>query len=314
MHGEVRVTVIATGFDRAVTGEPPVVARRAAAGPGVLNFPAPRQRPSAPGAAAAGRRAPGAPAHAAGAPADRHRRAGDGDPHLHPSADGLMGRARLLGAGAVLLGAGGFALSGHWPWRRLPPPAPPPVAVVPDLSVEIADTLRRGETLSELLARQGVADLDLNRIENRGALDPRRLRSGLVFRFTRPAPDSQPIRISVRSSPEERVVFTREGAGWSGAIETDRLAGRAGPDRGSDRQLALRGDRRAGPRFPARIRKIGCGWPGTSPTSTPGRWTLPATSRRATVSGCSSSAWCRPTVRCGSAGSSPATSRCRARA
>jgi murein DD-endopeptidase MepM/ murein hydrolase activator NlpD len=140
-----------------------------------------------------------------------------------------MGRARLLGAGAVLLGASGFALSGYWPWRRLPPPAPPPVAVVPDPSVEIADTLRPGETLSELLARQGVADLDLNQIENRGALDPRRLRSGLIFRFTRPAPDSQPIRISVRSSPEERVVFTREGAGWSGAIET--IAWRAEPAR-----------------------------------------------------------------------------------
>jgi cell division protein FtsZ len=49
MHGEVRVTVIATGFDRAVvSSEPPMVARQAAAGPGVLNFPAPRQRPSAP--------------------------------------------------------------------------------------------------------------------------------------------------------------------------------------------------------------------------------------------------------------------------
>jgi cell division protein FtsZ len=48
MHGEVRVTVIATGFDRAVTGEPHVVARPAATGPGVLNFPPPRQRPSAP--------------------------------------------------------------------------------------------------------------------------------------------------------------------------------------------------------------------------------------------------------------------------
>ena len=140
-----------------------------------------------------------------------------------------MGRARLLGAGAVLLGASGFALSGHWPWRRLPPPAPPPVVVVPDLSVEVADTLRPGETLSELLARQGVADLDLNRVENRGALDARRLRSGLIFRFTRPAPDSQPIRISVRSSPEERVVFTRVSGGWSGAIET--IAWRAEPVR-----------------------------------------------------------------------------------
>jgi murein DD-endopeptidase MepM/ murein hydrolase activator NlpD len=131
-----------------------------------------------------------------------------------------MGRARLLGAGVVLLGTAGFALSGHWPWRRLPPSAPRPVAIVPDLSIETADTLRRGETLSQLLARQDVADLDVGRIEPRGTLDPRRLRSGLIFRFTRPAPDSQPTRISVRSSPEEQVVFTRNGGSWSGAVET----------------------------------------------------------------------------------------------
>jgi cell division protein FtsZ len=46
MHGEVRVTVIATGFDRAVTGEQTPTVRPA--GPGVLNFPAPRQRSSMP--------------------------------------------------------------------------------------------------------------------------------------------------------------------------------------------------------------------------------------------------------------------------
>jgi murein DD-endopeptidase MepM/ murein hydrolase activator NlpD len=140
-----------------------------------------------------------------------------------------MDRTRLLGAGVVLFSAAGFALSGHWPWRRLPPPAPPPVVVVPDLSVEVADTLRPGETLSELLARQGVADLDLGRIETRGGLDPRRLRSGLIFRFTRPAPDSQPTRIAVRSSPEEMVVFIRSGGSWSGAVET--IAWRAEPVR-----------------------------------------------------------------------------------
>ena len=39
MHGEVRVTVIATGFDRAVTGDPRLAA---SAGPGVLNFPSKR--------------------------------------------------------------------------------------------------------------------------------------------------------------------------------------------------------------------------------------------------------------------------------
>ena len=143
-----------------------------------------------------------------------------------------MGRGRLLGAGAVLLGAAGFALSGHWPWRRLPATtaaAAPPVVAVPDRSVEIADTLRSGETLSELLARQGVADLDLSRVESHGSLDPRRLRSGLVFRFRRPTADSQPTRISVRTSPEELVVFKRVADGWSGAVEA--IAWRAEPVR-----------------------------------------------------------------------------------
>jgi murein DD-endopeptidase MepM/ murein hydrolase activator NlpD len=141
-----------------------------------------------------------------------------------------MGRGRFLGAGTVLLGAAGFALSGHWPWRRLPArPVAPPVVVVPDRSVEIADTLRRGETLSELLARQGVADLDLARVESHGSLDPRRLRPGLVFRFRRPAPDSGPTRISVRSTPEELVVFHRTDGGWNGAVEP--IAWRAEPVR-----------------------------------------------------------------------------------
>ncbi|MEO8294283.1 MAG: cell division protein FtsZ [Gemmatimonadota bacterium] len=40
MHGEVRVTVIATGFDRAVTGDPHQ--QRASAAPGVLAFPSKR--------------------------------------------------------------------------------------------------------------------------------------------------------------------------------------------------------------------------------------------------------------------------------
>jgi cell division protein FtsZ len=47
MHGEVRVTVIATGFDRAVASDQPL--SRASGAAGVLNFPAQRPpRPSAP--------------------------------------------------------------------------------------------------------------------------------------------------------------------------------------------------------------------------------------------------------------------------
>ena len=50
MHGEIRVTVIATGFDRAVSGDEPMMARPATPAAGVLNFPT-----SAPAALLAGR-------------------------------------------------------------------------------------------------------------------------------------------------------------------------------------------------------------------------------------------------------------------
>ena len=46
MHGEVRVTVIATGFDRAVTGDQPLTRTSGAAG--VLNFPQRQPRVSSP--------------------------------------------------------------------------------------------------------------------------------------------------------------------------------------------------------------------------------------------------------------------------
>jgi cell division protein FtsZ len=46
MHGEVRVTVIATGFDRAVTGDQPLTRTSGAAG--VLNFPQRQPRASSP--------------------------------------------------------------------------------------------------------------------------------------------------------------------------------------------------------------------------------------------------------------------------
>ena len=48
MHGEVRVTVIATGFDRAVPVEHPLPASRPSGAAGVLSFPTTRGRPSSP--------------------------------------------------------------------------------------------------------------------------------------------------------------------------------------------------------------------------------------------------------------------------
>jgi cell division protein FtsZ len=48
MHGEVRVTVIATGFDRALPVEHPVPTARPSGAAGVLSFPTTRGRPSSP--------------------------------------------------------------------------------------------------------------------------------------------------------------------------------------------------------------------------------------------------------------------------
>jgi cell division protein FtsZ len=47
MHGEVRVTVIATGFDRPAVADQPVGGRVSGAS-GVINFPSQRQRPATP--------------------------------------------------------------------------------------------------------------------------------------------------------------------------------------------------------------------------------------------------------------------------
>ena len=107
MHGEVRVTVIATGFDRVVSGDGSMPVRAATPAAGVMSFPTTRQRPSSP---AVQPPAPAPPprvaprAHPAAPAAGTGRSPGDGDPDLHPTADGLM-RALWLAGSVVVLGA-----------------------------------------------------------------------------------------------------------------------------------------------------------------------------------------------------------------
>jgi murein DD-endopeptidase MepM/ murein hydrolase activator NlpD len=138
-----------------------------------------------------------------------------------------------VGLAVLVFGAAAlFASTGRWPWRRLPAPAVAPVverpAAVEPLN-ETLDTLRRGETISELFVRHGVTNLDLSALDPALALDPRRLRSGLVFSFRRSPLDSIPSHISVRTGPEQRVVFQRVADGWSTAVET--IAWKAEPVR-----------------------------------------------------------------------------------
>ena len=130
-----------------------------------------------------------------------------------------------VATGLFMMSAAAVALVGvRRPWAvtggaEAELPVARPIVVVGDNSTEVLDTLRRGETLSQLLARQGVVDLDISRLTVT-TLDPRRLRAGLVFSFRRPAADSLPDRISVRASPEQRVVFRRAMNGWESAVDS----------------------------------------------------------------------------------------------
>ncbi len=124
-----------------------------------------------------------------------------------------MRRVRLFLALGVLAAAALFALSGRWPWRRLEAVVPPVQAVIPFR--EHSDTLRSGESLTDLLGRQGLGGYDLARILERAGLDPRRLRSGLVVQFRRRGEDSGPSEISIRTGAGERVAARLLSGAWS---------------------------------------------------------------------------------------------------
>lgn len=122
-----------------------------------------------------------------------------------------MRRLGVLSGVAVLGAAGFFAFRGQWPWPRLQ--VAPPI-VVRESFIETLDTLRSGETLSDLLSRHRVSGLSLPGFPRELSLDPRRLRAGLVFSFRRPATDSAPNLVSVRTDAASRIEFRREGIAW----------------------------------------------------------------------------------------------------
>jgi murein DD-endopeptidase MepM/ murein hydrolase activator NlpD len=133
-------------------------------------------------------------------------------------------RFRLLLGSAVLVAASVFALTGHWPWRRIEG-APMSLAAFrmaqPEpVLFETRDTLRRGETVTTLFARHGLSDGDVSGLAQ--VLDLRRLRAGLVFHLRKSAGDSVPQEIAVRTGPEERVRLLRAADGWNARTEAIR--------------------------------------------------------------------------------------------
>ncbi len=129
-----------------------------------------------------------------------------------------MLRGIYLSIALLVFGAAAFfGVSGTWPWHRLrsapiePVTAPPPT----DVFTETIDTLQSGETLSDLFARHNVAGIDFHRLDPALALNPRRLRPGLVFTFRQSMGDSAPTHIAVRTTPEQRVTFRRVSNDWN---------------------------------------------------------------------------------------------------
>ncbi len=128
----------------------------------------------------------------------------------------LLAALPTLCATAILAVAALFAFHDTWPWRK---GRSTPTPTVQALFSERIDTLRRGETVSELFTRQGLPAPTLDRSTSNGLFDPRRLRPGLIFSFRRHVGDSLPVKVSFRAGPEQRVALQLASDGWHAMAE-----------------------------------------------------------------------------------------------
>jgi murein DD-endopeptidase MepM/ murein hydrolase activator NlpD len=126
-------------------------------------------------------------------------------------------RVRRIAIGLVL-GGGAFAWARHEIRRHLP--VAPPI-VVQAAFVDFADTLGRGETLSDVLARANVAGPTYAAfLASATRLEMRRLRPGLVWHFRRLVSDSIVDQMMVRPDPDRRLWYTRDSTRWVEREET----------------------------------------------------------------------------------------------
>ncbi len=118
--------------------------------------------------------------------------------------------AGVLSSVAILGAAAAFSLRGSWPWRV----EPVRTVTVQELLSQSQDTLRRGETLSQLFIRNGFNGFQLSPSATAGVFEPRRLRPGLVFSFLRRSTDTVATKVVVRLGPEQRVALHLVNDGW----------------------------------------------------------------------------------------------------
>jgi murein DD-endopeptidase MepM/ murein hydrolase activator NlpD len=109
-------------------------------------------------------------------------------------------------------------------------PAAKPVASLPALlpaahanPAELAfeDTLRRGETLSQLLLRSQLAEAEAKALlaELRDHEDPRRLRAGSVVAYRKSFVDGGVRGMELRLDADRTLNVRKAGEGWQGAVE-----------------------------------------------------------------------------------------------
>ncbi|MFN8651166.1 MAG: peptidoglycan DD-metalloendopeptidase family protein [Gemmatimonadales bacterium] len=121
----------------------------------------------------------------------------------------LKSMVPFAGSVAILAAATLFSSQG-WPWR-VEPVRP---VTVRELFSETQDTLRRGETLSQLFIRQGFNGFQMSPSATAGIFEPRRLRPGLVFSFLRRDSDTVPSKVVVRLGRDQRVSLHLLNDGW----------------------------------------------------------------------------------------------------
>jgi murein DD-endopeptidase MepM/ murein hydrolase activator NlpD len=135
-------------------------------------------------------------------------------------------RRALLLTLALLSGAG-VAAAHRAGWFGGLPVAPPVVVASAPIR-HIADTLKSGETLSDLFVRRGASDVNWGALATAvRAFDPSRVRGGTVFTFAQRHGEAAPHAVVVRVAHDTRMHMERTAGGW--AAREERIAWRSEP-------------------------------------------------------------------------------------
>jgi murein DD-endopeptidase MepM/ murein hydrolase activator NlpD len=132
---------------------------------------------------------------------------------------------RLLSTFVLLVLGTGLGIHAYYDGPSLQPVSPSPallaVAHAQPAELAVSDTLRRGETLTQLLTRAELAEADARALvaELREHQDPRRLRPGAVLSFRRSAVSGMLRGLEMKLDADRTLTARREGESWSIAVE-----------------------------------------------------------------------------------------------